>query len=453
MRMNSPTRRVALFVSMMLWCGIGTAYAQPLELTLDQCIERTLKNDLSIRSAQHRVRAAEKTVDQARAAFLPQMQASTGERLIAQGPTSDQPYFDPQNQRWIQPGEQKFTTASAGVSLSQSIYNGGRNWAQIAQARAHVEMARADLWIQRRAAIQTVKERYIEMLKAEKLLEVAQEALRLGEAQLKQSQTMYELGVKTKMDVLKSRVKMAGDKLNLISAQNRLDQARASLARALGLDPTTPVRIVEERFALPDSLPDFETALSQALQQRPEMDWATWNVKSKRAAVPLQKSGHRPKVFVSAGYSWSDEDYGALRDMFSQKYSWSYGFSLSIPLFDGFATRSGVRSAQEMLRSAENTLEQQRRDIALQIQQALLDLQREGERIELSEESIVSAEEDLRYAEESYRLGAGTILEVLDAQAKLTDARNARAGALYDVQLARLKLDMAMGEPLESKKQ
>jgi len=135
--------------------------------------------------------------------------------------------------------------------------------------------------------------------------------------------------------------------------------------------------------------------------------------------------------------------------MFSQKYSWNYGFSVSIPLFDGLATRSAVRSAQEMLRSAENSLEQRRRDIALEIQQALLDLQRERERIELSQESIVSAKEDLRYAEESYRLGAGTILEVLDAQAKLTDARNAQTGALYDVQLARLRLDMAMGEPVE----
>jgi len=432
---------------------MGTVYAQSLELTLDQCIERTLKNDLSIRSAQHRVRAAEKAVDQARAVFLPQIQANTGERLVAQGPTSDQPYFDPENQRWIQPGEQKFTTASMGVSLSQSIYNGGQNWVQIAQARANVEMAKTDLWIQRRVAIQRVRERYVVVLRAEKLLEVAQEALRLSEAQLKQSQTMYELGAKAKMDVLKSRVKMASDKLNLISAQNRLDQARASLSRALGLDPTTPVRIVEERFALLDTLPDFETALSRALRQRPEMDRGTWNVKSKRAAVHLQKSGHRPKVFVSAGYSWSDENYGAIQDMFSQKYSWSYGFSLSIPLLDGFATRSAVRSAREMLRAAENDLEQQRRDIALEIHQALLDLRRERERIELSQESIISAEEDLRYAEESYRLGAGTILEVLDAQAKLTDARNARAGALYDVQLARLKLDMAMGEPLEGKKQ
>ncbi len=69
--------------------------------------------------------------------------------------------------------------------------------------------------------------------------------------------------------------------------------------------------------------------------------------------------------------------------------------------------------------------------------------------MELSGESIASAEEDLRYAEESYRLGAGTILEVLDAQAKLTEARNVQTEALYDAQLARLRLDTAMGEALE----
>lgn len=447
--MNSPTRRVALMVSMVLWGGMRTADAQPFELTLRQCIEMALKNDLSIQNAQHRVRAAEQGVNQARAAFLPQIQANTGTRRIGQGPTSDKPYFDPQTLREIQPGEQTYTTANIGASLSQSIYNGGRNWAQMDQAKANAGMTKTALRIQQRGVIRTVKERYIEVLRAEKLLEVVQEALRLSEAQLKQSQTMYELGAKAKVDVLKSRVKMANDKLNLISAQNRLDQARAGLSRALGLDPTAPVRIQEEPFPLPDPLPDFEDALSRALKQRPEMDWATWNVKSTQAAVSLQKSGHRPNVFVHGGYSWSDENYGAIRDMFSQKYSWSYGFSLSVPLFDGWATRSGVRSARETLRAAENSLEQQRWDIALEIQQALLDLQRERERIELSQESIASAEEDLRYAEESYRLGAGTILEVLDAQAKLTDARNVQAGALYDVQLARLRLDMAMGEPVE----
>jgi outer membrane protein len=412
-----------------------------------------LKNDLSIRNAQHAVRAAEKAIGQARAAFLPQIQATTGERLIAQGPTSDEAYFDPQNQRWIQPGEQKFTTVSAGISLSQSIYNGGRNWAQMGQTKANMEMARVDLLTQRRAVVMIVKERYIEILRAEKLLEVAQEALRLSEAQLKQSQTMYELGSKSKLDMLKSRVKVASDKLNLISVQNRLDQARASLCRALVLDPSTPVQIVEEHFPLPDTLPNFEDALSRALRQRPEMGRAARNVKSKRAALHFQKGGHRPELYLSAGYSWSDEDYGKIWDMFSQKYSWSYGFSLSIPLFDGLATRSAVQSAQEMLRSAENSLEQQRQDITLELQQALLDLPKERERIELSQEGIASAEEDLRYAEESYRLGAGTILEVLDAQVKLTDARNARTGALYDYQLARLRLDKAMGKPLEGKEQ
>jgi outer membrane protein TolC len=216
----------------------------------------------------------------------------------------------------------------------------------------------------------------------------------------------------------------------------------------LGVDPATPIRVIEEHFSLLDHLPDVEDALSRALRQRPEMDWAVWNVKSRQAGVSLQKGGQRPRLSLSAGYSWSDEGYGDIEDMFSQKYSWNYGFYLSIPLFDGFSTRSGVRSAREMLRSAQKSLEQQRQDIALEIQQALLDLPREEERIQLSEESIALAEEDLRYAEESYRLGAGTILEVLDAQAKLIDARNAQTGALYDYQLARSRLDMAMGEGL-----
>ncbi|MCK4416900.1 MAG: TolC family protein, partial [Candidatus Latescibacteria bacterium] len=224
--MNTRTQQAALMLSMMLWCGIGPAYAQSLQppltagqtqLTLNQCIQMALKNDLSIQNAEHSVRSTEKAVGQALASFLPQLQASTGGRLIAQGPSSDKPYFDPQNQRWIQPGEQKFTTVSAGVSLSQSIYNGGRNWAQMTQAEANVEMAQVDLRIQRQTVVLTVKEQYIEILRAEKLLEVAQEALRLSEAQHKQSQTLYELGARAKLDVLKSRVKMASDKLNLIS--------------------------------------------------------------------------------------------------------------------------------------------------------------------------------------------------------------------------------------------
>lgn len=285
--MSSRTQQGVWIISIILGWGMGTAYAQSSEWTLRQCIEMALKSDLSIQSARHRVRAAEKAVDQARAGFLPQIQASTGKRLVAQGPTSDKPYFDPQNQRWIQPGEQKFTTVSAGLTLSQSIYTGGRNWSQMVQAKANVHMTNTELWMQRRATILTVKERYIEVLRAEKLLEVAQEALRLSEAQLKQFQTMYELGAKAKVDVLKSRVKMAGDKLNLISAQNRLDQARARLSRAVGLDPTTPVRIVEEHFPLLDTLPTFEEALSRALHQRPEMEWASWNVKSKQTGVTL----------------------------------------------------------------------------------------------------------------------------------------------------------------------
>ena len=84
-------------------------------------------------------------------------------------------------------------------------------------------------------------------------------------------------------------------------------------------------------------------------------------------------------------------------------------------------------------------------EVAIEIRRPFLQLRRARERTAASEEAAASAQEDLRLAEERYRLRTATVLKVVDAQVALTEARNAQAEAIHELQLAKLSMEKATG--------
>ena len=439
------TKKLFSFTTVLVGCAsyvFGQSLEQPW--TMDQCVQTALKNSIAIHNTRDDLIAAQQGIIQARSSLLPRLTANMGHNWITRGP-SGATYFDPETQREIRDREEHFTSVSAGASLYQSIYSGGRNTGYLAQSKAIGRMTETYLTDVEQSAILDVKQKYLEYLKSQNLLNVAKEAFRRTEEHLRKTENMYQIGTVAKADVLKSKVQLANGRLSLIDAQNNVDLARSSLCYALGIDVNTPLEIEKTEADTSSALPDFETCVKLALSHRPDIGRLRWNVESKRAAHKVSKANHFPKLSAHASYSWGDEAFGDMEDMFDKKYSWNYGLSLSIPLFEGFSTSAGVKAARKEIQSAERSLEQKQQELTLEIKQILLQFKHAKERIAVTEEGIASAQEDLRLAEERYRLGRATVLEVIDAQVGLTEAKNTQAEAFHEYQLAKLSLEKAMG--------
>jgi outer membrane protein TolC len=132
-------------------------------------------------------------------------------------------------------------------------------------------------------------------------------------------------------------------------------------------------------------------------------------------------------------------------NFFKEEYTWWVGASLSLNLFDRFATSSSVGMAKANYRRAEYSLEKAKLDAIKEIKSLGFALNESRERIAVASETVEQAMEDLRLAEERYRVGAGTMLETIDAQVALTQAKADVIDAKCDYLIAKADLARAAG--------
>jgi len=146
-----------------------------------------------------------------------------------------------------------------------------------------------------------------------------------------------------------------------------------------------------------------------------------------------------------------DASYGWQQDEFSPgEKKWSIGLTVGIPIFEQLTVKSKINQAAANLNGLKAAETQTTRNIELDVQQAWLSLKEAMERLDVTKKTLEQAEEDMRVSEGRYKEGIGNILEVIDAQTALTQARTNNVVSLYDIAGSGAKLDRATGkEPIE----
>jgi outer membrane protein TolC len=223
-----------------------------------------------------------------------------------------------------------------------------------------------------------------------------------------------------------------------------MDIASATLNHVLGFPMDQKVAAVDNMDTPPMEIP-FETALAKALAVNPLLNKGKTDVSASKAGIASSSSTFLPSVYGYGGYSWRNEKFDQIKNMWDTDYNWYLGVSLSVPIFQGFSRVAEVSRARLEYQSAKETLEQTKRDIALQVKQAYAAVQLAKQQMTATHDAEAAAEEDLRLNKEKYDLGSGTMLELITAQAAYTKARNDRIQAMYDYRTAQAQLEMAMG--------
>jgi TolC family type I secretion outer membrane protein len=409
--------------------GAADAAARPTK-TLAECIEIALANHPSLGSAEARVEAGRERVNATRAGYLPQLEAGYAStrsdsdlRRVGAGFAGGS--FGGSRDGWIH---------DTGFSLSQLLFDFGRNLDAIRADRA------ADAATQRETIAFDVKRSYFDLLAAQRLLEVAEETVRNDRQQLELARGRFDVGFAAKIDVTRSEVLLATAELDLITAQNNVAVARDTLRNALGLPGPLDFDVADVLDTLPVALAE-DVALETAFAARPELASIEARQRALERDVSARRKDHLPAVTGDARYDWSGDAYPL-------SPGWSVGASLRWPLFTGGRTMAQVAEAKAELRALRFDTEALRQDVALEVRRALLDLGRAARSIEVTEHAAVQARENLALAEGRYATGAGSIIELTDAQAQRARAEAERVRALYSYQLSIAALERAIGQPV-----
>jgi outer membrane protein TolC len=331
--------------------------------------------------------------------------------------------------------------------LRQTLFDAGATSSLVRSVRHNI--IAQDYEVKKTAfdIVLSVKSSFYDVLKKRDLFEVSRNALTTAEKHLEQSKGLYKEGLAPRSDVIKSEVQVSNARLDVVKAENALLSAKASLAAAMGQPVTTNFDVAVQDKGLIPFLPSFKDVLLVAYDQRPELKGSRAKIESAKANIDQAKSGLYPNLSLDASYGWQQGEISP-----SEK-KWSVGLTVGIPIFEQLTAKSKVNQAAANLAGLKATETQTTRNIELDVQQAWLSLKEAMERLDVTKKTLEQAEEDMRVSEGRYKEGLGNILEVIDAQTALTQAKTNNVVALYDIENAGAKLDRAIGkETIEENK-
>ena len=432
---------LSLFLFTVVFLVPSAGHAQGKVYTLKQCIDKALGTNLSVVQAKDYYRQAKANVLAAKGAFLPDLNWNLNgyfEHSRRSG------YTHPITGQYMSGDvleDNQYYSAKLDVSLL--LFDGFGLFYNLAGSKAQLASYGHQISQQELNTVYSVKSQYFSLLQAQSILEIRQKALERSQELMKIAQTKYEVGSASLSDVLKAKVSLSQAQLDLLITENSVKTAQANLNYAIGerIDQEIAVKDVEM------SVGEYtlEQVNDYALDNNPDYLSAQSDCNSAKYSLKYAQSNYSPTLTVSGAKQWTDRKIENVDDWWSRNYNAYVYASLNFNIFNRFQTRKQTETAKANLHTAEYQLNDAKRAIELEVREAYLNLQEKSKARELSEEKFASADEDYKLAHEKYKLGAATILDILDAELSLKTAESDQIESKYNYYLAIARLQKVMG--------
>ncbi len=425
-------------------CGKGLSVAAEA-LSLRQALQLAIQHNPTLQSSREEIKVTEAQKDMALAAFLPRIDATgtytnTNQPSKAFGILLDQGRFTTADfaiPTLNNPGlKENFTSA---LSLTQSIYNGGRNLLNMEISDIGQTVSEEGLESTRQEILFRVTRAYFNLALAKLSLTIAQEAVQIAKTNARKIAIRYRDGVVVKSDLLQAQVRLADHRQNEIRVQQMIRVARLTFRHAIGTH--NDVDVSETLSYTPFSSLDLEDLTSTALESRPDYRQTIAKLQQADLAVHLARSVYLPTLNLQANYELNTT--APFSPNGSNNYS-VFGI-LSVNLFHGLSDAAAVRKAEAQAEKSRQLLEAKRRNIEVEVVGASSQVISASERLKVTEQAITQAEENLRILRNRYNEGLAPVLDLLTAELVLNQAKRNRMHALYDFQISRARLDFVTG--------
>jgi outer membrane protein TolC len=445
------------------------AQADKLELTLNKSLEIALQHNLDIRIAELTKEAVETTVPTAKARFHPTVGLAfsgagvkdvTDGKLLSQSNAQDGTVFIQQqlptgtganlvlssNLFRVEVDNDTFLS-DMGVTIVQPLFRGGG----VVVATRQISDAEADVRIEaarvRKAILDVVaqtKSAYYNLLLAEKIIAVTQEAIQRDKVLLEASQALLNAGFVTKRDVFSAELSIAKDSATLVSDLANMESARNLLLEVLGIPINTNVALLDKDIALQPVSMNLPTWIERATKNRPEILEIEQQLAKSELNVKVAKNTVLPQVDLVGSFKKAQAGSTLGNSLDLRGHAWRVGLVLSYPIWN-VAAKSELAKAEIEYKRLGETLQRTKRQIELEVRSSVIKVNRSLERIKPLRVSLEQASGKLEIAKARFALGQTTNFDITDAQEDIVNAETdlLRAIVDYNIGLAELEARIA----------
>jgi len=420
----------------------GSVPAKPepgvLHLSLQDAMDRGLKQNLGLLLSSENVRAARGERWRELSALLPNITSST--------------YID---ESQVDLAEFGFTFKFPGVTiptvvgpftyfdtrayLTQAVFD----WRAINSERAATQSEKSAQYTYQDAqglVLLAVGYTYLQAIADQARAETTAAQVQTAQAVYDQASDRVKAGTSPSIDGLRAQVELKARQQQLIQARNDFAVRKLALARVIGLAPGQEFELTDKSLYRPFPGMNTQDALQRAYASRSDFQAALADVRAANFSRKAAEAGNLPSLAFTA-------DYGLAA---SYPNTTSHGVfdvraTLTIPIFSGGRTHGEVFEADARLQQARQRLDNLRGQIDAEVREALLDLESAEQQVAVAESNIDLADQTLTQSRDRFAAGVTDTVEVVQAQEAVASARENYISSLYRDNYAKISLARALG--------
>lgn len=453
---------------------------------LQQCIDYAQKNNISLKQSEISTRISKNNATQSKAAILPSVNAGA-QHTYNFGRTID-----------------RYTNTFANTQvLSQNFYVSSNVviWSGLAQynnikANQYQYLSSTETYLQQRNDLAlNVATTYINVIFSDEILQIAKAQFKITQEQLERTQKLADAGTLAKSAVFDLKAQLANEEVNVTSADNNYQIAMLTLKQLLNIDTLNNFNISRPNVDVLNnelSTLSVQNIYETALKNQHSIKSANYNLLAAEKSLAVAKGRVSPTLSATGslgtGTSELDKNIDAVNfvgydqtpyfvaddinnptviapvyqpktevvtskkpfaDQFKDNVNKSVGFTLSVPIFNGLQTATGVKNARLNALNAKYTQDLTEQNLYKTIAQAYANARAALNKYNATKLSVDASEQSFYYAQQKYNVGAISTFDYNNAKTRLQNAQGNLVQAKYDYVFKLKVLDYYQGKELK----
>ncbi len=444
-------KRKILSLGVVLMLSPLALFSQEKAWTLEECIAHALQNNIRIKQQEIMTEYQVNALEQSKLNLLPTLNGSASHNY-AFGRALDETTYEFTENETVQSNN---FYAGSNVTLFRGLVNYNtiqKNKYQVLASEQELEQFRDDISLNIALA-------YLQILLNQELVTATEAQVDLTMQQIERTRKLVDAGSVAGGNLLDIEAQAAREELQLVNLRNQLTLSLLNLAQMLELESMDGFNIAVPVITVRDEAVEGNPAaiFSIAEQTRPEILSAEYQLRSAEYDLAIARGNRSPRLNLGASMStgYSDkrlkpvtfESY-PFGEQLNDNLNYSLGFSLNIPIFNGWQVNAGIKNSKLGIENSKYALENTRKQLYKNIQQAYTDATGALKKFHASEKAVASMEEAFRYAEQKLDVGLVTAIEYNQSKTQLLNAQSEMAQAKYEYVFKTKVLDFYRGIPL-----
>ena len=421
--------------------AISICYSQ--NYTLDQAVDIALQNKEALKASALDLRSSKQDIKSSYGGILPSVRVTGG---VTESQFPRQSVGFNQSSGEILSDVSSITSASSNLTVNQTIYDGGVWWNNIRLAKNNYKVSEEFNRQIKTNIIRNVHFAYFNYLKAMQLLGVARSNLMSSQQQLTLVQQQFDLGSAKKTDLLKAEVRFGQARVDVITNDASVKSAYRDLKNSMGVTRINDDFTISEVEKPLEIIPEFETGFELLQKFNPSVKAKQYQIVTAKLSTKIAKGSRMPNISISASAFGTAESLSeAVSNSYGDNQRTNTSLSISLPLYSGNTISARIQKAKIAVNKQESEYLTQLEDLSVQLKDLIDQLQNFNEIIPINETVLESAEEDLKLSQVRYSQGSTTILEVLNAQVSVVQAKSSLVRSKYDAFIQQANLKALLG--------